>query len=1417
MQVNTAADGGNVFAAQGGDIVFPPASVDGPLLFAQWERGLRRLTPGFVRTSAGGDLRIDRSAAVHGLATLAADAGPDAVVLVHGEPGTGKSALALGVVDELRQRRFTVLTASFPVLAGHQYGVRELLEDAVAVDDGPRRRAVVLDGAEAVQDGWEALAGEAAEAARACGAALVLVSRDDAVDTLRQAIEPTGCPVREFTLAPLNDLESAQVLAAAPELARIALDARSRWLLGRLTTVDLLLRAARAGASLPDVLSCEADVYTVVWQALVLRGGRSGDGASGDDRADALVSLAQARLSGRRVRLPSGRALGSLRSAGILAPVGEMSAVGGEEYQFTHDVLRDYALARRLLLEDGLVLLEVLGPRWAVRAARIVCQVRLRHRGGGAGAFQIRWEQLSAWFAGLAAVHGPRWAEVPWEAVLAAGWCEWALEALSASLAGDPRVLDGMLSCVQLRFGGDGACDPVVAAPVVAWLAANTPLFAPSADDEPSRGEEVVLAWLRGVARLETAGTDVSQYRVVRALVRGCLLGGGCRGTRGGLRLEALGLLGGDLDEHVAVALQEVAATDRRDLAPVVDRFDAARALAACDPGLLLRLAATYYCTQPGAREPGRRRQEVFRGRHEYMGLVLRSRAAWYRGPFMALLRASPEHGLALVSALAHDCVHGPVTEYGDGACEWVPGEPDGASSPGGPVLEADLLGTGSRAYAGGAGAWGWYQGTLNGPQPCTSSLMALDLMLHRMFEAGMELRHVAQFPLRHVGTAAGAGLAYGFLVRHLDSVTDELDDFLALPLVWSFENRRALYRAQFRCGSPEGLPGDVFLGAQPGRVAMHLVVEAARRDDQAALERLREVAGRLREAGPGRLDPAAVGNWADHLDFDRYSIRQEGREVVIEVLPSPAIAERIERMRERSGRQGRLYGMITAYQALTDLWRRAAAVVPGDLAELASDLRIARDTVQDLGEDASPDEVGVRAVDGLYAVAAGAVVAACAGHDLDGGDLRWAVGLLVRAVTDRTPTDACDASFPWEGSRMAALVLPRLLLSGPGARIGPDLAEAAARAVRVAACHPVHEVRRYTCDGMAVVWAEPCAAVGSCCHHAMAWEAVLEGLRLVPANPLAFPERHCEDAEAKDGPAARAPSAGDGRGTLVDNLEAMPDDRIRLDLLFPSVAAVLDAAAGGHCAASAARALRPAVLNAYTRAARVEHGGFHHRRSDTVAPLAAAVLNASRHDPSVAAGMVDQLAGSAAVLGLFLEALKMAATYDLELVVPLAAVWPHVMETALTLPPSPDLTGWDEEALLRQLVPGPVPHISDSSLDAVVQRAREHWLSARPLCEHIEMWIPEARSIRGCADALVGLLRSQPVGFQLDPGLRWARELTDPLDNTAAEPGFLMPDWLEALRPFLTPAARPHYLALLDTFAQAGHPFAQQLQQRDE
>ncbi|MDQ0313314.1 hypothetical protein J2S46_007967 [Kitasatospora herbaricolor] len=126
---------------------------------------------------------------------------------------------------------------------------------------------------------------------------------------------------------------------------------------------------------------------------------------------------------------------------------------------------------------------------------------------------------------------------------------------------------------------------------------------------------------------------------------------------------------------------------------------------------------------------------------------------------------------------------------------------------------------------------------------------------------------------------------------------------------------------------------------------------------------------------------------------------------------------------------------------------------------------------------------------------------------------------------------------------------------------------------------------------------------------------------------------------------------------------------------------------------------------------------------------------------------------------------------------------------------------------LLRELLPEPSPHGSDGSLDAVLQRARANWLPAYLLHEHVEAWIPEACGAQRCVDALVGLLKSQPVSFQLDPGLRWVRELTAPLGDMPVSPGFLMPEWLEDLRPLLNPTTWPSWTPLpkQDTRSPAG------------
>ncbi len=1391
-QTNSADTGGTVNAVQhGNQTINNFLGPDAQRLFTQWERSLRR-TPGTLSIAPGQVLAMERETPLASLTDALSTAPAGHVLLVRGEPGVGKTALVLRSIDELRTRSVHVLAAAAPAMSPYAGGLDELIH-ALGAQDGTSKASaphgiLVLDGAEAAQEGLESLVVEAVEAAMGAGLTAVLVSRDDAADTLRDLLDRAGCTdVGEVIVPSLDDREIAEILASAPELARLASDPRSRWLLRRIALIDLLLRSVRRGAALPAQLASEAEVYTHVWLAFVLNNQRMANGVVPEDRGAALVSLAEGRLTGRRAPSLPGPALASLRSDGILAPLGESSATSNEEHAFAHDVLRDYATTKRLLLDDGLSLLNLHGPRWAIRAGRIFCQIRLRSGADAAGGFVTRWNQVRQQFKQLAATHGSRWNEVPWEAVLSSGWCAEALAALTEDLVRRPELLSELLRCVTLRFGEDG--DPLVAAPVVAWLAEHTDVFT---DYRSEPCDTLVVTWLRSVSEQEILGDGVPDYRPVRVQLREAMFRSVPKFPTPAF-IEALALLGADRDDAADTLLRRLARERAHTLMPAVDRGGSARCLATTNPALLTELAAAYYA--PSA-DPLRLRGEV-RGRsvgkHEYLGIRSQGQAAWWRGPFFSLLQTDPVRCMELISTLLAAAVR-PEDRYKSGDEP----DPDSASAP---ALRGDFLGTGDCEYPGRGDAWSWYRGALNGPQPCMSALMALDRWLDQLVQGRvMPVRRAAELVLRRVGTVAGAGLAYGILVRHLDEISDELDGFLASPLVWELENGRTVADMMFRRSNE--LPGEEHLKLSPAQVAMSLVIDAKRRGDNAAAARLQAVAGRLRSAATDVIDDLTLRFWADHLDCERFVLVRDGGQAAVEVQPSEAIRQELERRRGRSDLASKQYELLNRYALHQDLPGRIGPPALTEPSQLASDLQTARSLLDHA--DCSTQRLG-----GVYAVAAAAVCAAANGTLVAVEELCWSVDLLTEVVLDcpaHLDADVSDTIQPWEGSRQAALALPRSLLPTVAllatAPLGTERVGRIREAVLRCSAHPVHEVRAYAAEGLRPLWSAPCSATVRSCHHTVAWEAVEAGLRLVVEDANSLLASRAESL--------RPPAAA---------LDQLTGEELSLPVLGTALPAILEAARLQHCRTAQARSVRAPVLDAYARAACVWGDGGYHRHSEEHGAVAEALLRSGAEEPTVMTGFVDTLTVSPAALSHLLHGLKIAATYSPELAKTLGVVWPHIMESVLTRPlPTEQVDRFGhQERLMEELVPNPTPSGADLHVDSTLARARRTWLTLGPLRDLIDSWTTSAGTERFAIDNLVGFLKAQPIHEQIEPGMRWVRQLCVSSNGAVDSAGFLLIEWLQDLRSEVTASARPHYRAVVDGLALAQHPSAPALQRLDE
>ena len=114
------------------------------------------------------------------------------------------------------------------------------------------------------------------------------------------------------------------------------------------------------------------------------------------------------------------------------------------------------------------------------------------------------------------------------------------------------------------------------------------------------------------------------------------------------------------------------------------------------------------------------------------------------------------------------------------------------------------------------------------------SALFSLEMMLDELVKAGIPVPTVASWVLRDATTLASAGLTYGFLVRHIEQVADELERFLSVPEVWELEFSRIVSEDQLHVqgADPPERVGKERRCWTPREVATQLVFDAARRGD---------------------------------------------------------------------------------------------------------------------------------------------------------------------------------------------------------------------------------------------------------------------------------------------------------------------------------------------------------------------------------------------------------------------------------------------------------------------------------------------------------------------------------------------------------------------------------------------------------
>ncbi len=1369
-------------------------------VLAARERDLESQTPRMLcgyRDGAPVNVALERAPERAAVAEAMREVGAScSTLVVHGEPSVGKSTLCLDAVLALRASGGAVTVLSLRDLPDQisivetQFGMPlRRLFGGLEVGDA---RLLVVDGTEAVLERARATFLALTRAALDAGLGVVAVTRNDALNAVQQALVTlTDQTPRAVEVAPLQDQDVTRIVEAFPSVGQLR-HRRSRWLLQRVGLVALLLLGG-AGAELRTGALSEADVFDACWRGWVRRNEETPPGgATPDARERALLEIARAAIGVASSTAPDATALPSLRSDALLLPYGAGASWRPAE-EFPNDVVRDLA-ASRLLLQDGLTMLAAANaPRWALRAAQIACQARLVHT--GPTAIDELGEQLRV-FDALAEAHGERWADVPWEAVLSSGVAGNVLLAASALLTEQRAVrLGALLRVAEHHFTNGGVGDPLRLESLVAWLAAQQRSGPGLHRNVRRAADEVMLTWLRGVAQDPLSLTD-DVTRAVRRQVRDNLLDHASAERPDEAVLGGLATLKEDLNAPVRAVLRRVAVGRPFLLAPVVEDGAAVVALANTDQDLLAELTLAYYLEQP-SDNPLHWRGPLDTGvrRHRHLWGFGTPRAAWYYGPFWALLQVSPAQGLTVINAILNHAVRV---------------RPDDLTISGRPQ---DLLGLGPLEYAGDGQSYMWYRGTSFGPEACTSALLAAERFADAYVEAGAGLRDVGRRLLEGATNLATVGLVVGFFIRHLDSLDDELDDFFAVPELWDLERDRSVQEsAGLAVGDEPGVHGSDHRSKSFRDVAAELAVRAKLAGDENRVRQLQVVGERMLAAA----DTAADGQPllgarinAGYLDADLYRVEESDGLLQISYQEPPELAEELladqrfhlDRMSEalRLGNRYRLQLTPPHGAGMPD-------VGP---AELAADLTTART----LAEDAPADD---REVQALVAVA-GAVVRAVGrgGSSIDADGATWAASVVLEAADppEHHPLEYAGSLYSFGIDRLASFAVPSLLLPGfteepTGDPLLADV-EDIDLVVRRLAClttSAVDEVRRFVALALRPLWAEPCTDVGGICRHCRAWVAVEAGACHVAMAAWNGERREFVQLEG-DLPAALAAASAK-------------------DLVLPRLAAALasstDASVSAPCLADRAPRLRDALLEAYARTV-IEYNreGYENRREGHVM-VADALLGATVAVPDLLQRTIGEMGGISGSAQDLLDAVCTVATYEPTRRQQMRATWPAILSNVLDQPERPfqdEMSGRDFDGAIAALLPCPRPVTFDEDMDATVQAAHDGWPRAAEMAELIDRWLVLAAGQRSPVDHLIGLLRATSLEDQIHLGLPWVRRLVVPHGHEPVLGSFMIMSWLESLPSSgqVVGARRTDFDVILDALAAGGVSRARPLQHREE
>ena len=1331
----------------------------------------------------GEELILPRSGACEDLVTALTSGDP---LIVTGPPDIGKSALTLSALDVLAKKRGADATClnlrDLPATtADLEHLLGSSLVEVLGATCVAQRRMLLIDGGEAVLEGRRLLLQDIAAAAISAGLQLVVVTRGEALTAVHQAIDEIAPKAeansgRRHAVPALADDEVQAVVEAFPVLQRIANQPRARWLVRRLGLVDLVLRS-EAVDGLGTGGLCEGDVFRAVWFRLVRHQEQVTDsGATPDGRDAALVELGRRELFPESEPRPIAdvHALASLRSDGLLLPVGEGFAWPSRD-SFAVDLVRDLAVAR-LLLSYPSQLRHASAPRWALRAARLACQARLADFLPDCEGERMT---LQSEYSDLAATYGDRWADVPWEALATLGDPTQALEGAWPSLVADDGVeLQRLMRVLKQRYAEGGSfLDPETGRGIVTLLLDHHDEVASLQRGVTEAVDQLMTAWLRGMSRSSGDGPDQARQRL-----RDAVLDMDRVSDEG---LAQLALLGPDLDDRAAGSLRKIAAEQPHRLGPCVEEIGVPVSLATHQPELLADITEAYYIEEP--REgpwPGYRSSLMGDGVRGHLSSVLMfPMVAWYKGPFAALLRYASRDAIMVIQRLLNHGARNRATQihgnWSEGRC-------------------LDLPGQGPKFCAGDSHVWAWYRGSMVGPYPAMSALMAVERFADELVGHDIPLDRIVRLLLEGCENLAMPGLVVGLLVRHLDRVTDELDPWLADPYIWHLEFSRATNERSGPAHNDPDTPGQDRRMDTFREVAGRLVAQALHGRDEAALGRLTAVAERLvsraRELLP-EDDVTTVRAWAAALRIEDYQPTAIDGNRGLQVVPPADVVEKLAPANAELERGQKAWTLLKVHTMGSD-------VPPPE--RVRADLKFAMALGSEQGQHGPPDAM---------APIAGVACSALATHEcgklvLDGAELSWATDILVRTAlaTGSHPFDIYSSRHSSGPDRSAARGLPLILLPTF------DKEQFWARdevheGLSALLSSPITEVRRYTVRALEAVWTAPCTENGTPCRHAIALELVLQGARFVRLSPWdGSGERHPEAIELP----------------FQQTLPAIPTEDLWVHQLPAAIHATAACAGSACCVADKARQQMAALLDAYHRgfALWCEKG---YDVPDEDRALVAAVLLATHGSGDPLSTSVSAWTGAPKALCKLLGDMTVLATYEPARRTELRTAWPSVMEQVLDAIEAGRLDdaarGWGEDPLAA-IVPAPRMTVSDGEPDETIRKASVGWPAIGDLRDQIERWLRLQPRSGAAIDALVGFVRTNSAEEQVRVGLNLVDRLVGDDWPQIHDPCFLLVEWLEELRSgpvAFDDSERRTYQRLVDALASAGFSQAVRLQQLEE